>query len=66
MKYLSLDFIFGNKFLGGLDGGDQEYDTILEFNEETGEWSQLDRMTVGREDHAVSVIPLYDVMQYCY
>ena len=64
MKYLSLDFIFVNKCLGGSDG-DHTYDTILEFNEETGEWSQLDRMTEARNYHAVSVIPLYDVMQYC-
>ena len=63
MKYLSLDFIFGNKCLGGSDS--HRYDTILEFNEETGEWSQLDRMTVARYNHAVSVIPLDSVMQYC-
>ena len=65
MKYLSLDFIFVNKCLGGSDG-DHTYDTILEFNEETGEWSQLDRMTVGRYAHALSVIPLAEVIQFCY
>ena len=65
MKYLSLDFIFVNKCLGGFDY-DHYYDTILEFNEETGEWSQLDRMTVGRYIHAVSVVNYDYVMQYCY
>ena len=65
MKYLSLDFIFVNKCLGGSDG-DHTYDTILEFNKETGEWSQLDRMIVARRGHAVSVIPIFESMQYCY
>ena len=63
MKYFSLDLIFVNKCLGGYDGS--YYDSILEFNEERGEWSQLDRMIVARSSHAVSVVNK-DVMQYCY
>ena len=63
MKYFSLELIFVYKCLGGYN--ESFYDSILELNEETGEWSQLDKMTVAREYHAVSVIPLDNVMQYC-
>ena len=51
----SLYFKFLNKCLGGWDGSDY-LDDILEFIPSTGEWSLVNRMTQGREFHAVSII----------
>lgn len=43
---------FADKYLGGSDGSSE----ILEFDPFTGQWKLIDRMTFGRERHAVSVI----------
>ena len=63
MKYdrnHSLDYfnISGGKDVSSLDN-------IYELDQETGEWNNVANMEVARRGHAVSIIDLTDLWQYC-
>ena len=48
-------------------GDDTEhiYKEILEYHPSSGEWRQLDSMMEARYYHAVSSIPISEVIQFC-
>ena len=48
---------------GGFDGSSR--DNIYELDQETGEWNNVANMEVARYGHAVSIIDLTDLWQYC-
>ena len=48
---------------GGYDGSYR--DNIYELDQETGEWNNVANMEVARHSHAVSIIDLTNLRQYC-
>ena len=50
-------------------GGEDNYydarDTIWMFDADTEEWEEAGGMQVKRRDHAVSTVPISDLIKYC-
>ena len=50
-------------------GGEDNYydarDTIWMFDADTEEWEEAGRMQEARGGHAVSTVPIFDVIKYC-
>ena len=56
------------KYSGGITGSsspDSIRDDILEFNQETEEWTEIGTMTVPRHRHGVAVVSFADYDQWC-
>ena len=57
---------FITKCSGGSDNyDDRNYDEIVEFSPTSGEWTVVDNMMEARGYHAVSVIKVDNVIQFC-
>ena len=53
--------------LGGAYGNDDDTggDEILEWDATNKEWKELGKMKQSRDKHAVAVVDVADVMDYC-
>ena len=45
--------------------GDKSRDSILEFNLEAEEWTEIGAMKEARESHGVAVVSSQDFMDWC-
>ena len=54
-----------HRVLGGSDYEETKYDFILEFNLETGAWSQIGVMTIARAAHGVAIVNFEDFKDVC-
>ena len=52
-------------FAGGQDAGGDVYSTVLEFSPGQEEWGEVGSMGEGRHSHALSIVTLQEVQQYC-
>jgi len=48
-----------------MTGGYRSGKDILEYNPSTGNWSLVGQMMIGRNQHAVSIVPAEDINMYC-
>ena len=59
-------------FTGGRSDGysytdpDEVTDAILQFDTDSLEWTHVGSLNVARYDHAVSVVNVSDVQEYCH
>ena len=50
---------------GGVDWSKKDFDTILEYSQDTDEWKQVGSMKEAKRSHAVSVVRFQDYSEYC-
>ena len=62
-EYL-VQFNFIYKYTGGV-AASMTYDYVLSFNNTDGSWAQVGNMRKPRGYHAVSVVPLDQIIDYC-
>ena len=53
------------QWAGGQDAGGDVYSTVLEFSPNQEEWGEVGSKGEGRHSHALSIITLQEVQQYC-
>ena len=63
---LSKGDLFLMFILGGYDReSDKSFDYVLKFDSTSETWTQVASMKYPRSGHAVSVIPVEEVLSYC-
>ena len=46
-------------------GGDEDFDTILEYLPDTDVWQEVGKMKEAKRSHAVSVVRFTDYSEWC-
>ena len=47
------------------EGGDKDFDTILEYFPDTDSWIEVGKMKEAKRSHAVSVVRFEDYSEWC-
>ena len=65
LAIFSMKYITGGYFSGPNSGPAQPSDQILKFNKDNNTWETVGNMLMERSNHAISVVPLNDIIDFC-
>ena len=65
MSFLIFGIILMTYTAGGSIDNTGDTDLILKFNKDNNTWDTVGNMLMERSFHAISVVPLNDIIDYC-
>ena len=65
MSFLIFGIILMTYTAGGSIDNTGDTDLILKFNKDNNTWETVGHMLMERSFHAISVVPLNDIIDYC-